>query len=84
MLACPFLRTNDVIVHGDAERAGDIRLRQRRIARKVIVHEHTQNEISLENILHCLPAPTRRSNSSAIYHGAGVRYWHLSDVQDGV
>jgi hypothetical protein len=46
MQACPFLRTNDVIVHGDVERAGesiiafrylDVRLRQRGIARKVIV-----------------------------------------------
>jgi hypothetical protein len=27
----------------------DVRLRRRRIARGVIVHEHTQNEISLEN-----------------------------------
>ena len=34
-----------------AFRHPDVRLRRRRIARGVIVHEHTQNEISLEGPL---------------------------------
>jgi hypothetical protein len=50
------LADNDVIVHGDAERAGDvddrlchldIRLRRRRIARGVIVRETTMRATTL-------------------------------------
>jgi hypothetical protein len=52
----PVLADDDVIVHGDAERAGDIddrlchvyiRLRWRRIAGRVVVHDTTRAYLAL-------------------------------------
>jgi hypothetical protein len=54
----PAFADNDVVVHGDPERGGDIYdrlghldvgLRRRRIAGGVIVHQQTRSKIALEN-----------------------------------
>jgi hypothetical protein len=54
----PALADDDVVVHGNAERGGDIDdrlrhldvgLRRRGITARMVVHQQTQSEIALEN-----------------------------------
>ena len=61
----PVLADDDVVVHGDAERAGDvddrlghldIRLRRRRIAGGVIVQDALETTYRIEKLTRTLPA----------------------------